>query len=280
MIRPNFRAPRLRFVLVALAVVVSAGGCAVQTDVGVTVRADGSGVIRVSVRADAEAVKAVEAGGSKLETGVRFGDLAGTGWTVGPWDRAADGSASVVLSHPFANVSEVSGILASASGKGGPLGAVHATRAQGLFSTDYDVTGSADLRHVSTGVAGDAELVTRLKAQGIDLAALDQQLLAQLNTSFTLRVVVRVPDRAPVTIVAKPAKKTAVAVSSSVRNTQHLVLVVVALGCLGVAAGLWFRGGRAGRPRRRGRRPGPRPAPQGRSGPGPAPAPRRSRPRP
>ncbi len=262
------RAPRRRLALVAIAVVVMASGCAVQTDVGITVKDDGSGVVRISVRADADAVKAVEAGGAKLETGVRFTGLAGAGWTVGPWARAADGSAKVVLSHPFHNVSEVSEILASASGKDGPLRGIRATRSRGLLSTTYDVSGTADLQHVTTGVAGDTDLTTRLKAQGVDLAALDQQLRAQLSTSFTLRVVVRVPDHAPVTITAKPGAVTDIAASSQVRNTTRLVLLVVATGCLVLAGLLCFRSGR--RPRRR--RPLPAPS---RARTGPATPPRR-----
>lgn len=275
----------LRLALVGLLAVLVAG-CSVDTTVEVVVREDGSGVVRVRVVADAEAVKAVEAGGATIDAAVRLGDLEGGGWTVGTWDKADDGSASLVLSHPFDNVSEVAGIFSQASGDGGPFHDVQASRERGLLATEYSVTGEVDLENVETGVAGDEELVQSLAAQGVDVAAIDQQLLASLQSSFSLELVVKLPNEKPATITATPGKVTPIDATASVRNTQRMILLIAAAGFALLAVVVWIRGGR--RRRRRGRSAPPRPpsAPSGRPASGrpasgrPAPPPQPPPPRP
>ena len=100
-----------RWVLLLVALVVLLAGCKVDTTVDVTVREDGSGVVRVVVEADAEAVKAAESGGVPIEQAVRLGDLAEAGFRVGAWQEAEDGSATIVISRPFDSVDEVQGIV-------------------------------------------------------------------------------------------------------------------------------------------------------------------------
>src|SRR5207253_815375 len=78
----------------ACALVLAAAGCSVDTTVTVDMRDDGSGNVTVALALDPAAVQATEAGGGKLEDRVRLTDLAGAGWTVSPWSRAADGSAT------------------------------------------------------------------------------------------------------------------------------------------------------------------------------------------
>jgi hypothetical protein len=221
-------------------------------------------VVRLRVVADAEAVKAVESGGVALEQGVRLGDLADAGWTVGAWERAKDGSATIVLSKAFGAPEGVARILDEVSGSDGPLRGVRAVREAGVLATDYAVRGKIDLEDVKTGVPADAELVQSLSAQSVDPKAIDQQLLAQLTSSFSLKMVLRLPGQGPVTIVAKPSKVTTLDASSSVRNTQRMILLIAALGFAALAAVVWRRSGRRrrGRSRRapapRGRGPGPR----------------------
>jgi hypothetical protein len=227
----------------------------VQTTVGITVKDDGSGTVRVGVVADAEAVKAVEVGAGKLETAVRFAGLDAAGWKVGAWQRHPDGSATVELTHPFENVSEVHGIIASANGQQGPVRDVAVSRERGLLATRYSFDGRGHLFDVGTGISSDSELVKRLTAQGVDPKVIDQQLLAQLKASFTLRVVVRLPGAKTSTITLKSDAFTRLHASSSVLDTQRVLLLGAALGLLLLALVVWVRGSRSGRARRRGPTP-------------------------
>lgn len=237
-------------------VAVLVSGCTVSATVDVRIRENGSGVLRVVVNADAEAVKAAESGGVKLEQAVRLDDLAGGGWDVGAWVRASDGAASIVLSKPFDSVDDVGRIVREASGEDGPFRAVRASRDRGFLSTEYGVKGRADLQNVTTGVPTDPELLANLSAQSVDPNVIDQQLLAQLKASFGLKIVVRLPGQKPETITAKPGAVTPIEATSTVRDTNRLLFLVAALGFAALAVVLWIRGGR-----KRGRRARARPRP-------------------
>jgi hypothetical protein len=250
------RVPRLSFLVALLGCALLLAGCKVDTTVDVTVRENGSGVVRVIVRADAEAVKAAESGGVPIDKAVRLSDVADAGFTVGAWKKADDGSATVVITRPFRNVSEVEGIVSALNGVDGPLPGLRASRSRGLIATDYGVQGRIDLDKVTTGVNDDKELLTRLQALGVDVAAIDTQLLAQVRSSFSLKVVVRLPDQKPVTFTPKQGTNAAtVDASSQILNTSRIAFMAAALGLLLLAVVVWIRGGRK---RRRRRSPAPR----------------------
>jgi hypothetical protein len=250
------RSPRLSFFFALVGCVVLLAGCKVDATVDVTVRENGSGVVRVIVRADAEAVKAAESGGVPIDKAVRLSDVADAGFRVGTWEKADDGSATVVISRPFRNVSEVEGIVSALDGADGPMPGLRASRSRGLIATDYGVQGRIDLDKVTTGVNDDKELLTRLQALGVDVAAIDAQLLAQVRSSFSLKVVVRLPDEKPVTFTPKKGTNAAtVDASSQILNTARIALMAAALGLLLLAVVVWIRGGRQ---RRRRRSPAPR----------------------
>src|SRR5262245_57425695 len=97
-----------------------AAACKVDTTVTVKMHDDGSGVVTVNAALDADAVKAAEAGGGKLEDRVRLADLSKAGWTVQPWARAADGSAQLTLSKPFSSPAQAAAIMKEVSGTAGP----------------------------------------------------------------------------------------------------------------------------------------------------------------
>lgn len=100
--------------LVALTVLV---GCRLDVAVDTEVRRDGTGVVRIEARADAELLaRAPSALGD-----VRLDDLRAGGWTaVGP-EAQADGGAVVRLEKPFATLAEGQAILQSLNGPQGPL---------------------------------------------------------------------------------------------------------------------------------------------------------------
>jgi hypothetical protein len=260
------RPRRLRSVPVLALLALVAVGCEVDAAVIVDVRDDGSGVVRVRVVADAEAVRATESGGATIEDSVRLADLSDAGWRVGAWRRAEDGSATLVLSKPFSSVDEVAGIMREISGPDGPLQRVRVTRERGLLSTEWSLSGRADLADVQTGVATDPELVASLTNQQVDVDAIDRQLLAQLEASFGLRVEVRLPGGERFVFAPEPGGAEPLQASSSVLDTERVAFLVAALGFALLALVVWRRGGR----RRRGgggRGAGGRRGPPARSGP-------------
>ncbi len=260
------RTGRIRALLVVFVALLGAG-CSVDATLDVRVRENGSGVVRLVVDADAEAVTAAESGGVPLEQAVRLDDLADGGWDVGAWTRAEDGAASIVLTRPFESPEQVEGIIREASGDSGPL-RLSASREPGFLATEYGVAGTVDLENVTTGVPTDTELLTNLSAQSVDPAVIDQQLLAQLKSSFGLRVVVRLPGEAPQTFAAEPGAVTPVAALASVRDMRRLLFLIAALVLAIGAVVLWVRGGRP-RPRRRPKPPAkPRPPVRPKPGPG------------
>ena len=245
-------------VALALLLLLTLSACSVDATVTVKVREDGSGYVQADVTADAEAVQAAEVGGGKLEDRVRLSDFPDAGWTVAPWVRNVDGSASISLRKPFTSVDEVPDILHELNGEHGPLQSADFTRSRSFFSTQYAATGELDLGAIGTGIADDAELVQQLQAQGVDVAGVDAQLLDQLQRAFTVRLVVELPGRAPVTIEPAAGAKAPVNVSSSVQDTRRVTLVAVAGGLLLLAmiVAVWPRRRKGGgrRARRRGRR--------------------------
>lgn len=219
--------------VVALAFLCSA--CAVDTTVTVKVREDGSGFVRVDVTADAEAVQQAQVGGGSLEDRVRLADLSAAGWTVEPWVRNLDGSASITLSKPFTSVDQVSGILHELNGDHGPLRASEVTRERSVFATKTEATATVDLDAMKTGILDDPDLVARLQAQGLDVGAVDQQLAAELRDAFHLRVVLELPDGQRTVVEPKVGAPATVDSAASVLDTRRILFAVLAL-VLGVGA--------------------------------------------
>ena len=237
--------------VVALALLCSA--CAVDATVTVKVEPDGSGVVRVDVTADAEAVQTAEVGGGTLEDRVRLADLPAAGWTVEPWVRNPDGSASLRLSKPFSSVDEVPGILRELNGDAGPLQDSAFTREHSFLSTSYSAKATVDLGKMGTGITSDADLVAKLQAQGVDVSAIDAQLGAQLRDALHVRLVVELPGGSRTVVEPASGEAATLDTSVSVRDATRMALLVIG-GLLVLAAivvALWphRRGPRApGRP--------------------------------
>ncbi len=240
----------MRLVLVALVLVVLAAACKVDTTVTIKVRKNGSGVVTVTAVLDADAVKAAESGGGKLEERVRVADLSKAGWTVKPWARASDGSAQIELSKPFSSPSEVAGIVEELSGKVGPLRDVTVSRDQGAFSTTYSAKGTIDLANLQTGLTTDPGVVAALSNQQVDVNAIDQSLLAEIRDSFGLKVNVELPGRTT-TVRGVSGKATAIDASTSLLDSKRVVLLVVALALVVLALVVLFWPGRRRRRRAR-----------------------------
>lgn len=232
-----------------VAALVLLAGCSVEATVSVVVRDDGSGVVRVRALLDSEAVRAVESGGGTLETRVRLADLDAAGWRVAPWTRRDDGAAAISLEKRFGAVAEVSGIMREISGPDGPLRGVRVTRERTLVVTEYRFSGRAALDDIETGVPTDAELVQRLTADQVDVAALDQKLLEMLRQSFHLRVVVRLPGGPRTTFEPESARNTVLDASSTVLAGDRLFFLLAGGGFALLAVVVWVRYGRRRRHR-------------------------------
>jgi hypothetical protein len=239
-----------RLVVVVVACVLLAG-CKVDTTLTIDVHDDGSGSVRVRVALDADAVQNAQAGGGMLEDRVRLGDLRAAGWTVTPWRRAPDGSATVSLRKDFANAGDLARVVAELSGKDGPLPGVALERNRGFLSTEYKVKGAADLSRLTAGIADDPEVVARLTGQRVDLAQIDQRLAQQINDAFRLRVRFVFPGGDVTEVKPEPGKKVSLATSTSQFDTTRALLLAgaVVLGVVGVV--LLARGELRGRRRRR-----------------------------
>ena len=246
----------MRRLLVVVVACVLLAGCKVDTTLTIDVHDDGSGSVRVRLALDADAVQNAQAGGGKLEDRVRLGDLRAAGWTVTPWRRAPDGSATVSMRKSFANAGDLAGVVAELSGKDGPLKGVTLERTRGFLSTDYKITGDADLSRLTAGIADDPEVVAQLTGQRVDLARIDQRLAQQINDAFRLRIRFVFPGGDVAEVKPEPGKKVSLAASTSQFDTTRALLLAgaVALGVVGVV--LLVRGEvRARRRRGRGAKP-------------------------
>jgi hypothetical protein len=245
----------MRRLLVVVVACVLLAGCKVDTTLTIDVHDDGGGSVRVRVALDADAVQNAQAGGGMLEDRVRLGDLRAAGWTVTPWRRAPDGSATVSLRKDFANAGELAGVVAEVSGKDGPLPGVALERNRGFLSTEYKVKGAADLSRLTAGIADDPEVVAQLTGQRVDLAQIDQRLAQQLNDAFRLRIRFVFPRGDVTEVKPEPGRKVSLATSTSQFDTTRALLLAgaVVLGAVGVV--LLVRGELRGRRRRRRARP-------------------------
>jgi len=246
----------MRRLLVVVVACVLLAGCKVDTTLTIDVHDDGSGSVRVRLALDADAVQNAQAGGGKLEDRVRLGDLRAAGWTVTPWRRAPDGSATVSLRKNFQNAGDLAAVVAELSGKDGPLQGVTLERNRGFLSTEYKIKGDADLSRLTAGIADDPEVVAQLTGQRVDLARIDQRLAQQINDAFRLRIRFVFPGGDVAEVKPEPGKKVSLATSTSQFDTTRALLLAgaVALGVLGVV--LLVRGEvRARRRRGRGARP-------------------------
>ena len=95
-------------------------------------------------------------------------------------------------SKPFETVEQVAGILREASAVTTDRCAVRTPpESAGCCRRSTAVDGDIDLKNVTTGVPTDPELLDNLAAQSVDPAVIDLQLLAQVKSSFGLKIVVR-----------------------------------------------------------------------------------------
>jgi FMN phosphatase YigB (HAD superfamily) len=104
---------RVQLLLLGILVLI-ASACRVDTTIDIAVDNDGSGVVTVTVVADAAAVEALPDAPDSL----RFEDLAAAGWTVDGPDIDAAGAMRIAFSKPFVNADALPPVLAEIVGEG------------------------------------------------------------------------------------------------------------------------------------------------------------------
>ncbi len=237
--------------MLGVVLLVVLAGCRVDTSVTVHVDNDGSGQVVARAVLDADAVKAAELGGVKLEESVRLADLTSAGWKSSGWKRRTNGTAALTLSKAFGRPEDAGAVVAELNGPDGPLRAVKVTRATSTFSTDWSFSGVADLKDLKTGIQDDGELVARLSAERVDVAALDLRLLGQTADALRLHVNADLPHASPKVFPVRPGKTVLMNTSSSETAMGRMLMLVIGIAVLVVAVLLFIAGELRSRRRRR-----------------------------
>jgi hypothetical protein len=233
--------------LVAFAIVLVLAACRVHTDVDVRVRDDGSGTVRVHVTLDPDAARRVPV------ASIRVDDLTAAGWSV------TRDATSVTLTKPFARPEDLGPTLRELTGPDGVLGAASLTRTSSFLRTREALQVDVDLRAVSAGAGNDADLVARLRAAGVDPAAIANQLDASVRGAAEVDLHAHLPGGVTRSWTIPANGQVQARVSTSTWNGSRFRLLVVAVVLAGlaviVAIAAVTRGGRARRGTRGGTRP-------------------------
>jgi hypothetical protein len=206
--------------------VLALSACRVDATVTVDVADDGSGTVTARVELDAEAVRAAERGGLKLENSVRLGDLEAAGWDSTGWERVEGGGANLEVSKDFARASEAGAVVDELSGPDGPLQDFEVERDPSTFSTEWSFFGVGDLGNLKPGISTDADLVARLTASRIDVEDLEAQVLLKTAESLRLRVVADLPATSARTFDVPPGTSITMRDSSSETSKSRVLMFV------------------------------------------------------
>jgi hypothetical protein len=183
---------RLRLAALVLLIVIGAGACRVDTQIGITVNENGSGTVTVRVGLDDDALRRVPT----LVQDLKTDDLKSAGWTVQGPAKASDDLTYISASKNFANPEEASKVLAEISGPNGPFRDFAITRTRSFAKTMFTFEGTVDFTGGLESFS-DSELAAQLdgKPLGDDLKAIEDRVGEPLDTAFQFHVVVRLPGK-------------------------------------------------------------------------------------
>ena len=220
----------LRRALVLLIGLVVLAGCKVDAQVHVTLEEDGTGTVTTTVTLDGDAVRRVENNGRTLETVFSLDDLRAAGWTIEPWVRNDDGSASLEVAHAYTGQAELSLRIAELTGPTDLLGDVAVRQDRSFLRTHDEVSVGADLSNPAPAIMQDADLVASLQAAGLDVAALEAQLQGELRDALTVELTVVGPGGRTQTVeVGAGERETATAASSKFDSSRLMWLVMAGM---------------------------------------------------
>ena len=216
--------------------VVALAGCKVEADVTVTLDADGTGTIDTFITLDAEAVARVEVFGRTLETAFPLDDMRAAGWEISPWERGADGAATLRLQQDYSGEEELQARITELVGPTNMLRDVEVLRDRGFFRSHDELSIVADLTAPGAGILQDPELTASLQAAGLDATVLDQELQAELRESLTVSLTVQAPDGREQTVQVFGGDEEGATAGRSAFDRGRLIWIAIAaiLAFLGV----------------------------------------------
>jgi hypothetical protein len=183
---------RLRLAALVLLIVIGAGACRVDTQIGITVNENGSGTVTVRIGLDDDALRRVPTLMQDLQTD----DLKAAGWTLQGPTKESDSLTYISASKNFADPEEASKVLAEISGPNGPFRDLAITRTRSFAKTKFTFDGTVDF---AAGLESfsDSELAAQLdgKPLGDDLKAIEERAGQPLDTAFQFHVVVQLPGK-------------------------------------------------------------------------------------
>jgi hypothetical protein len=239
----------IRRLVAAVLLVVATAGCQLDVDVAFDVADDGSGVVRVAVGLDEDAMRRVPELAEQLEVQ----DLVDAGWTVTGPAAEGDGRTWIRASKPFATPEEAGAVLAELSGDAGPFRGFAVERDTSFFQETWKFTGDVDLSAGLEGFSDDA-LRERLDGTsfGVDTDELERRAGQALDRVFRFRVAAELPgsvsSNAPVDVdggaVWTPSLGEQVALSATGRvlDTARIAwLAVATVGALALVIVLFRR---------------------------------------
>jgi len=219
--------------------------------VDVTLQRDGSGTVTARVALDPAAVQHLTST-APLAKAVPLDDLRAAGWRVSPWRVDAHG-AVITFRHAFVGQDDLARRLADLAGRHGVLQDARVTHDRGWFTSSDGVGVTVDLRAPSAGVATDAQLAARLRAAGVDVAALDRRLQSELRNALTVQVVVHAPAGHTHSVTVRTGGQ-ARASATSTRFELDRAITLGLGGALAFLALLFFGAAGVGKRRERRRR--------------------------
>ncbi|GIU86271.1 MAG: hypothetical protein KatS3mg009_0786 [Acidimicrobiia bacterium] len=227
---------RHRGALLALTVVLgfAAAGCRVDVHVRAALHEGGAGTLTATVSLDEEAVGRLERNGRTLESAVLLDDLRAAGWEAA-WERDGSG-ARLVLAHGFSGEDELNARLRELAGDTGAVRDGHVVDEDGFVRSREAISFTGDRRALEVGIGDDAALADALEAAGLDVAALDEELGAQLGDALVLRITAQAPGGRLETVTVDAGDERRVSAARSTIAAGRLVTV-------GIAAILAFLGG-------------------------------------
>jgi hypothetical protein len=176
------RARRALAALAGLLLVVVLAGCKVDAQVEVSMHADGSGEVKVTLTADQELV----ADEPNLASELRLDDVTNAGWTVDGPTATPEGGLQVVLTHPFDTPAEANAVLATLSGPDGPFRTLKVAQERSGARITSTLAGNI---HVGPdlSVFADASVAAALGGAPLEQLLAEKQLTPSQVLAITLR---------------------------------------------------------------------------------------------
>jgi hypothetical protein len=218
-------------IFAALVAVLAAtlAGCKVDAVTTIRVYPNGGGAVTLRVTLDPDAVNVVQRGGGTLEQRLVLTDLSKSGWRITPWTRRPDGSAEIQLTHSFRNQHDLAQVLAAMSGADGILRDPEVIRSRNFVRDRDGMTIVADLSSLKSGVRSDPALASRLRSEGVDVAAVDFALAKKLKDAFSLALTLKVPHDKTRTFRFHAGDHESVDLASSNIHWNRVMLLMIGL---------------------------------------------------